>query len=451
MVSRRLRSPFTPRTALLFASLTIFLSMAALYIGGLRKAYMTLLSLWGVDVGFIPYIPFVDFSETLAAWQCHRLGVDVYLADPCDLLGRPHAYPPAWFIGAYTGLGPADISWLGPLLVVAFIVTVVLFSNARTYGEAAVYLAALLSQASVFAMERANIDLIMFVMVIGACALYTRNASSRIAAYSVLYAAAALKLYPAFALGLALNERKSRFLAICAAMSIAFGIYALATWRSFVELWPSIPRPGPSGETFSGLHVLQVAQITMANLPGLPGASSASWLIGYGIVIVILAVGALAVSTRAAEAMNCSVQPPLQTAIFFAGALIIVGSFFTAENVAYRGIWLLTILPTFLHFRRTQLHRRFWTIAIGLVLVLMWFECFHYNMAVAVGLVWATVFAFFVREPLWWLFIFGLMILLLIEISQSPVAGTVLRFALKPVAKAEQSPTRPPVGHSPEI
>ena len=438
----RLPNVITPRNALMFASLTIFGAISYLYVAGFRSAYTAVFWVVGVDTTFKPYVPFVDFDEMLAVWQCHPLGVDVYLADPCDILGRPHAYSPVWFLGSFTGLGPADIGWIGSILVVAFLVTVALVSNPRTYGEAAVYLIALLSQSCMFAMERANIDLIMFMLIVGACVLYTRGGWNRIAAYVLIYVAAILKFYPIMALGLALYESKRRFLMIAAAATVGVAVFIVFAWHDLVESWPLIPRPGPFEDAFSGLNVLEIVQYFF--IPGEPRVLGLYRVISpllYVIAITLLVAGSLLRSPQMTAAMDGPLVPNLTSAMAFAGAAIIVCSFFVTKNVDYRGIWLLTILPALMHFRRGAAYRRFWTAAAVVVLALMWCECFHYHVMSSPEWVYLQVALF--RKPLWWIFIFGLMTMLWAWVSTSPVTGGFVGYAQRRLAwiGAQSSPS----------
>jgi hypothetical protein len=38
----------------------------------------------------MPCRPLLDTHAVLAAIECHRLGIDIYAANPCDVLGRFH-------------------------------------------------------------------------------------------------------------------------------------------------------------------------------------------------------------------------------------------------------------------------------------------------------------------------------------------------------------------------
>jgi hypothetical protein len=67
--------------------------MAGLWLSGAYSLYFGALRLLGID----PFsFPFLDTHAVLAAAECARQGIQVYLSNPCDVLGRPHVYSPLW-------------------------------------------------------------------------------------------------------------------------------------------------------------------------------------------------------------------------------------------------------------------------------------------------------------------------------------------------------------------
>lgn len=73
--------------------LLLYGAMTSLWCWGPHEVYLDILRLFG----FEPFrFPFLDIHAVLAAVQCHHLGINVYLANPCDALGRPHVYSPLW-------------------------------------------------------------------------------------------------------------------------------------------------------------------------------------------------------------------------------------------------------------------------------------------------------------------------------------------------------------------
>lgn len=420
-----------PRSLLLIVVVAIFSALVALYATGNREPYRAFFWVAGVNVTFKPYMPFADSDEVISAIECHRMGVNVFVADPCDPLGRPHAYSPLWLLGSLTSVSQRDLNWIGIGLVLAFLAVVIGIAPISSYGDAAITLVSLLSQSSLFAMERANIDLVMFLLVTGGALLFTRASVGRIAAYASIFLAALLKFYPALGLGLALYERPRRF-ALVAITSILGGVsYILLYRHSFQQIWPNIPRPGPFGDAFGGINFFEgVGSVLTHLMPTRFDSYLPSLQIVFFVGALCIALKAsFSLAPRMAAAMK-GAPPGTGQQVFVAGGFILVGAFFLGQNVAYRGIWLLTILQLVMHFRHTSPDRshykRFWSAAVALILMLMWLECFHKHVTELLGGGAGWAFVLFVREPLWWMFIVGLMAALWAQLAVVTPAATLL-------------------------
>jgi hypothetical protein len=80
-------SAFVRRIIPAVVGLALFVLLATLWLTGDRQTYMAFFRLLGLD----PFaFPFLDTHAVLAAIECHRLGIDIYAANPCDVLGRFH-------------------------------------------------------------------------------------------------------------------------------------------------------------------------------------------------------------------------------------------------------------------------------------------------------------------------------------------------------------------------
>ncbi len=93
------------RSRLLAPSLGLALVaiFAALYAFD-RPLYLHALAIYGID----PFRwPFVDTYSNLAAIDCARQGVDVYAADPCDVVGWRYNYSPLLLLAQALPIGRA--------------------------------------------------------------------------------------------------------------------------------------------------------------------------------------------------------------------------------------------------------------------------------------------------------------------------------------------------------
>ena len=136
----------------------IVLLAGLLYAGGYREQYYALAEIWGAA----PFrTPFLDMQGVTSPVECHRLGYDVYVQNPCDVFHRPHNYSPLWLWLAVLPITTAWDNALGLGLVVLFLVAMVFLPPGRDWRLITL---ATISSTTMFAMERANIDLLMFVM-----------------------------------------------------------------------------------------------------------------------------------------------------------------------------------------------------------------------------------------------------------------------------------------------
>jgi len=150
--------------------------MSCLYAFGDRNLYVDILTSYGIA----PFrFPFLDISAHLAVWECARQGVDVIMANPCDVLQRSYSGTPLWIAASAIPLGVRDTAAVGWILDLVFLVSLSLLPSPRCLLELIFVLAATLSTMVIFALERANIDALLFVMalttgVLAECRLFMR-------------------------------------------------------------------------------------------------------------------------------------------------------------------------------------------------------------------------------------------------------------------------------------
>ena len=130
--------------------------------------------------------PFLDTDAILAAIDCHRLGIDVYaVPNPCDPIGRPHVYPPLWLHLDHLSVGRGDLNVIGLTLDLLFFVALAVLPPVCNRTGAALFLCAIVSPSVALALERANNDVLMFVLGTMAGRLVLRRSSLRLAAYAI--------------------------------------------------------------------------------------------------------------------------------------------------------------------------------------------------------------------------------------------------------------------------
>jgi hypothetical protein len=318
----------------------IVLLAGLLYAGGYREQYYALAETWGAA----PFrTPFLDLQGLTAAVECHRLGYDVYVQNPCDVFNRPHNYSPLWLWLAVLPITTAWDNALGIALVALFLVTLAFLPPGRDWR---LIMLAAISSTTMFAMERANIDLLMFVMAMLVARL-------RFIGYVVALLAGMLKFYPIVLLVTAMRERAVMCLAIC---TIALGAIALWFAVDGTEILRAIANIGsnpPFDDNVFGAHNLPFG---IAAAVGLPRSGAMALEV---LLLVVMAGVAIALARRT----RINALTDAEAAHLLIGAALLVSCFLFVQNVSYRAIYLLLVLPAFIVS---------WRSAAWVAVLLMW-------------------------------------------------------------------------------
>jgi hypothetical protein len=155
---------------------------------------------WGW-LGVFPIMQqvFSDMGALLAGGEAVAAGVDPFLApNPFEFYGRPHVYGPGWLTSGVLGLGVADAGWLGWMTVGCFLAGAVSLFSLRRRRDVVIAVVCLASPPVMLGLNRANNDLLIFIMALGGAWLAGRKEKvCGWAATVLLVVATLLKFYPA--------------------------------------------------------------------------------------------------------------------------------------------------------------------------------------------------------------------------------------------------------------
>lgn len=417
-VCRRLASRLVIPTVLL----SIYGALAVLWHWGPHSLYFAFLTF----VGFEPFrFPFLDIHAVLAAAECQRLGVDVYLSNPCDAINRPHVYSPLWLAVTPAFMGTKATLWAGLSLDLLFILSLVGVLRPRTLQETLVYGLAVLSPMTVYALERANNDLVVFVLILSGGILFMLPRPYRLSSYALFVGAGLLKYYPLALLVLVARECRRVAVAIVIAIGITlifFGIYfRLELGRALAN----IPAQSYFADSFS-------AENLPFGLGEVLGGGFSRHAIDVSLLVALLAIAA----ARTSRTIRLLDREELdwhkkEMSWFAIGGILIIGCFVAGQNIDYRGIYFLIALPGLVYMSRSAsgaVIRLLCAQMIVAVLFVMWEECFRHALHVIAGpipnegLSRPEVFFWIGRELVWWWLVAGLAAIVLSYLRQLPLA-----------------------------
>jgi hypothetical protein len=328
---------------------------------------------WGrLGVGPSMGVRFPDLRNLTAAWDCTRRGIAVLPVNPCDFDNRPANYPRLWLLPYHLGLGQGDTFTLGLLVGGVFLAAAVAVLPGRArWWETAIYAFALCSAASMLGVERGNVDLLLFALVVVAVLVSRRGLLGLVVADALVLSAACLKLFPIFAIGFTIPRRSRRALVSAGIVIACFALYLLAIRHQLAEIRAALPQ-----DDYFSYGIRRVSKWISAAVEGssAKAASLPSWDI---VLLVTIGAGAWGVARRARR----SLPTPTDAAgwrdldLFWAGACVYVGTYAIARNYDYRLVFCLLTVPQLCRWSADG-SRIAW-LAIAALLATMWLDGYY--------------------------------------------------------------------------
>jgi hypothetical protein len=298
---------------------------------------------------------FGDLRSITSAWDCARRGIAVVPANPCDPFGRPANYPRLLVYAWHLGLGLGDTFALGLALGGAYLLAaVVVVPERESLGAGALYALALCSPAAMLGVERGNVDLTLFSLVVAAVLLAQRGTRGLIASGVCVLVAAVLKLFPIFSVGF-LVRRAWR---IAAVVVVAFAVYAIAFHHQLRQVYRAVPQ----GDELS-YGVRRVSEWLSAQTGN---SSYRAWDV---VLVVAVAVGAVLLARRLGPARPAAQR---ELDLFWAGAGVYVCTYALARNFDYRLVFVLLAVPQLVRWARDG--SALAVLSLAAALSAMWFD-----------------------------------------------------------------------------
>jgi hypothetical protein len=420
-------------------TLAVFAGFALLWVAGWHSTYFGALRFVGIE----PFrFPFLDLHAILAAGECHQQKIDVYLTNPCDVLGRPHVYSPLWLSILPDFLGTADTRWIGLALDVLFLLSLGFIFHPRGRYGLAVFTLAAFSPTTFYAVERANNDVIVFLLVLGGCLLVGADRAKRLAGQTLWLLAGLLKYYPLVLLVFIAGERLPSALLPAGVAGLAVLLFGLHYHGELSVALGNIPAPSYFTDSFAA-----------KNLPyglaeGLTDLSSVS---ATAIALVLLAMLTVLMIMRSRRTVRLFDDGAIDWTgwdmhCLAVGGLLLAACFFCGQNISYRGIFFLLALPGLIHLRAAggSVALKQWSsIMIAAALFLMWNEFIrrwlHASMA-ALTDQWLgnriEILFWVGRELVWWWLIAGLMAIVFVALRSLPLVQEVHAYMRRKPAAA---------------
>jgi hypothetical protein len=310
-------------------------------------------------------ITFLDLRSLTSAWDCKNKSIDVYEGNPCDVHGRPFNYPRVLLFPRYLGLGERHTNILGITLVVAFLLSfLMLLIEKISYKQAFLYILALISPVTLLAIERGNIDMIVFALLALAVYLIRKHKDSW--GYVLIFVATVIKIFPIFAFGAAVKYfKKKKYIApiVFAVLSV---LYFIITYKDLVRLNNNTPKD--TDTSYGSKVIFMIYKDIVSGLTFLPE------IVRNNLYLVAIALaGLIALIIYFVNKKNdLYISEQYQIDAFRIGSLIYLGTFFLGNNFDYRLIFLIFCLPQLVLWAKAKTLGSLPFMTLGLVILLLW-------------------------------------------------------------------------------
>jgi hypothetical protein len=272
--------------------------------------------------------------------------------DPLTTTGSDYTYnyPRAWLALRYLGLHHVPLAWAGFLLGMVWVTVAVAIVRVRSPALAVCLSLILTSQPVQLALERANVDLLIFLLCVASTVLLAKRKRAGLSA-ALFAIAAILKLYPAS--GILLGALDASRANLIKWILVLVGVVCVwATQLSELALVAS-RTPRLWGASF-GCGVLatryqeHLAKLLPFDKPEL------IWLgvsvIGYGLFLLVAGW----IGIRFLKYTDQQESTKKETLFFCLSASLCCGTFAFGNNFAYRLIFLIPAIPLWWRLLTTE-------------------------------------------------------------------------------------------------
>lgn len=309
---------------------------------------------------------FLDSFALLASNDALARGLDPWADNPLDYFNRTHVYSHWWLHLGDLGLTRAANFGLGLGIVLAFFAVVFCWLRPRTGRELVWYLGVVGSPPLLLAVNRANNDLVVFILLAAVvpCLLDPRR-HVRLGAGLFIVAATGLKFYRAVgALVLLTGNDAAEVRSRMVIVTLLLVAVAIDVAPDLARIGSNLPQPG-------GLMTFGVRQLPEAW--GIVGG----WATAIGLTICC-PVAIWVWHTCGFAEWRAEQGDHAVWLSFVLGAAVLTGCFFSGPSNAYRWAFAIWLTPLLVRLPRDPSApvkvRRLAAATAGLLLVALWLD-----------------------------------------------------------------------------
>jgi hypothetical protein len=306
---------------------------------------------WNFYLGLPEQLPpFTDLHSPLSAIECSNKEVNVYTENPCDPHNRPFNYPPTWLVPPVKYILQLSIGVLGWVLVFIYVFSISLLQ--RVFNKLSTFLLLLfffVSPPSMFLIERGNVDMIIYSLVVFGSYFYSSTSYRKSIFSDILFVISVfLKLFTLPALitnGLLRREYRN---IISIAISILFLFFVLLNY-------PNIFSNTGFGISWSYGSTVAPKRFLLLMGDRYQYLSARSLGLILSILIIIFSLLMTVVIKHSSNSTILNVfeyKQNIRSHLYVSGSSIFIGTFIIGSNWDYRLVFLSCVIPYLAHKTR---------------------------------------------------------------------------------------------------
>ena len=317
-----------------------------------------------------PQSYFADWTVIISAMKCKLQGYDVFLDNPCDFWNRRHVYGSILLFLPYnTNLNNLYSIYIPIFFNLLFLFVVISHINFKKVEQVIIYILFIFSPATLLAVERFNIDILIFLILLLIC--YLRSSLFK----SILIVMISLaKFYPVITSIVFLFKGISKKNLSYLFMTVAFvTLIFFFDSNNLTKVFSNISQATANYQLAFGI-------MHFSNFPTLNTKFPVEHLLIFSVSLMSIIFFLSYLILKKDEFLKDFNFEIYSDKLFFIGSSVCIFTYLLLSNFIYREIFIFLALPFLFKMINQSIFSKFFVLAIFVKLILSPFT-FYYSFS----------------------------------------------------------------------
>ena len=325
---------------LITLSLTVIFSLIIAFLIYKKFVYPTVIP---VEMNGLTYI-FADWGAILSANICEQKGINVYLENPCDIYNRKHVYGEILLHIPFAEFNKFYQFYFPLILNIIFLFIIVSFFNQTNSFKNYFLVFFIISLPVILAIERANSDILIFLMMYLISKYKNLFLSHILIIFSTL-----CKFYPiCFGVIFLFQKIVKKIFLNISITAFFFILFLIHQYENLIQIFNNSAQFSGSGVYQFSLKGLIKA---IPNIQVIINDYNINWLIylfiGILLILPLSFFGKRIIQSQENEKflLNIFDFNIFENRLYIVSTLVIIFCYFLVQNFNYREIFLIGLIP----------------------------------------------------------------------------------------------------------